>query len=31
MRRKAGPDATFAAADEAAGAWLGLAQGSGTD
>ncbi|MGB0331017.1 MAG: hypothetical protein ACPGPE_04285, partial [Planctomycetota bacterium] len=31
MRRKAGPNAAFAAADEAAGAWLGLAQGSGTD
>ncbi len=31
MRRKAGPNATFAAADDAAGAWLGLAQGSETD
>jgi len=31
MRRKAGPNARFAAADEAAGAWLGLAQESGTD
>ena len=30
MKRRVGPEAAFAAADEAAGTWLGLEQGPGT-